>query len=145
MNGGLMSGKVGSNPGDWERYSNQRAQSDPNWGRVSAPSCKRCGVVIPPGGANGSGGYGWRDLPKEYCSKHQSCSTCGKTLLDPNGGWSQPFLRQGFCRKCLVAQKDIEERIRIEKRSKESMVIWRNAVFGGVIFLILIGVLKLVF
>ena len=140
-----MSGKVGSDPGEWERYSNQRAQWDPNWGRVSAPSCKRCGVSIPPGGANGLTAYGWRDLPKEYCSKHQSCSTCGITLLDPSGTWSQPFLRAGFCRKCLGVQRDIDENRRIEKRSIKLKAIRRNAVFVGAFLAILIGMFKFVF
>lgn len=140
-----MSGKVGSNPGDWQRYSNQRAKWDPNWGRVSAPSCKRCGVSIPPGGASGSTGYGWRDLPKEYCSKHQSCITCGKNLLDPSGGWSQPFLRQGFCKKCLVVQQTIEEKRRSEAREEELLAIRRKAILGSVIFFVLIAVLVLVF
>jgi hypothetical protein len=118
---------------------------DPNWGRVQAPSCKRCGVAIAPGGSNGLSSYGWRDLPKEYCSTHQSCSTCGKTLLDPSSNWSQPFLRAGFCRKCLELRRVIEENKRIDQSSKDLMALCRIAVVGGVFLLILMGVLKIVF
>ena len=140
-----MTGKIGEEPGDWERYSNRRAQWDPNWGRVKAPSCKRCGVSIPAGGDMGATGFGWRDLPKEYCSKHQSCSTCGTTLLDQTSGWSQPFLRSGFCRMCSYDRRVLEEKNQRMQTQDDLKALRHAGALSGLIVLILIGIFKIAF